>query len=997
MALRSTLLALTCLHLIGLALFLKGFLLTRQTLGHHGTFYDPWERFPWSPDAAHHPTDNAAQDTVVFPRVILVVVDALRFDFMIQDATKDQYYRNRLPIIDHLRTTQPDNTLLYQFQADPPTTTMQRIKGLMTGSLPTFIDAGANFASTAVEEDHLLVHLARKYPSVHFMGDDTWEHLFAASLISNQTFASDSFRMFDLHTVDNRIQEHLWPLLDSPDFASSPVPQLVIAHFLGVDHCGHTYGPSHPNMALKLNDMNTILERIVSHVDKDTLLIVIGDHGMSTEGDHGGESIEELMSGLLLYSGQPLRMTSTPDDHTSAFLHQLVARVYQQRRQILDIDLDAISGRLHYNASAVPLVPQIQLVPTLAYLLGIPAPFGNLGALIPDVLLRGPIDNVHDRLLHMVLQFRMNALQVYDYLSAYGQHGSHAGFSVESLSPLLDQLAAADAWLESASLPDPSGDRLELLSQALLSYDAFLANTIKYCQAIWAHFDIGCMLLGIALLGIALLTSLYLWTQSFLAMSNPLASYRRDLVLLAVFLSVCIALGERRLSWWHGAFEKMTWIDDILTCVFLCICAWLASSSKMVQPSSKAPLQWIDGCVLLVLCIVQAFTLGSNSFVVWEDRGTLYSAATLATWWAILRLRHVCRHMQQPLSASVALRAVASPMILLVFLRWSSSFGQCREEQLQHCTYWNLPQAPMPIDNVRDNALVLGSVLALAFFFLLALTKLVSWISDHTRPMPGHALFMILYVFALGAAVARSLDQLCQMTFAFDEQGGSLFTWPWLLDIYLPRAVYLVCTGGSLCWGTLAKRCSSPKSCLASWLGVFCFWSVTLALLQQPIGTLLLLLSPPLLYLLVDHHYGNDAFLRLALAHLLGHHLFYTTGHQAMFSSLPWKAAFIGFDDMYYYVGAVLVSLSTLSGYLMAWLTCWLIIQDQATSDHLAPVSTSSSLFLGLLQSIPTFLSSIFVFVLRRHLMTWKIFAPRFLLQVLLVAGTWLCHSLSPL
>ena len=34
-----------------------------------------------------------------------------------------------------------------RFLADPPTTTMQRLKGLTTGSLPTFIDVSANFAS----------------------------------------------------------------------------------------------------------------------------------------------------------------------------------------------------------------------------------------------------------------------------------------------------------------------------------------------------------------------------------------------------------------------------------------------------------------------------------------------------------------------------------------------------------------------------------------------------------------------------------------------------------------------------------------------------------------------------------------------------------------------------------------------------------------------------------------------------------------------------------
>ena len=44
--------------------------------------------------------------------------------------------------------------------ADPPTTTMQRLKALTTGSLPTFVDAGSNFASSAIVEDNLIKQLS---------------------------------------------------------------------------------------------------------------------------------------------------------------------------------------------------------------------------------------------------------------------------------------------------------------------------------------------------------------------------------------------------------------------------------------------------------------------------------------------------------------------------------------------------------------------------------------------------------------------------------------------------------------------------------------------------------------------------------------------------------------------------------------------------------------------------------------------------------------------
>ena len=57
----------------------------------------------------------------------------------------------------------------------------------------------------------------------------------------------------DLHTVDDGIMEHLPEELVKKDW------NVLIAHFLGVDHCGHRYGPNHPEMSSKLTQMNEIL------------------------------------------------------------------------------------------------------------------------------------------------------------------------------------------------------------------------------------------------------------------------------------------------------------------------------------------------------------------------------------------------------------------------------------------------------------------------------------------------------------------------------------------------------------------------------------------------------------------------------------------------------------------------------------------------------------------------------------------------------------------
>ena len=41
-------------------------------------------------------------------------------------------------------------------------------------------------------------------------------------------------------------------------------------------------------------------------VDNDTIVVVLGDHGMTSTGDHGGETQLETDAALLVYSPLPL-------------------------------------------------------------------------------------------------------------------------------------------------------------------------------------------------------------------------------------------------------------------------------------------------------------------------------------------------------------------------------------------------------------------------------------------------------------------------------------------------------------------------------------------------------------------------------------------------------------------------------------------------------------------------------------------------------------------
>lgn len=65
-------------------------------------------------------------------------------------------FENKLPIFAEMLEKYPKNTRFKRLVADAPTTTLQRLKGITTGSLPTFIDIGSNFATAEINEDNII-------------------------------------------------------------------------------------------------------------------------------------------------------------------------------------------------------------------------------------------------------------------------------------------------------------------------------------------------------------------------------------------------------------------------------------------------------------------------------------------------------------------------------------------------------------------------------------------------------------------------------------------------------------------------------------------------------------------------------------------------------------------------------------------------------------------------------------------------------------------------
>ena len=467
----TALLLSTLLTLAGLLLFAKGFFLTRVELPLKSTC-SSWGggEEDAATDACWRADQRQREPLRPYKRVVVVLIDALRLDFVLPHAlveargannTGTGLYLNRLVTLRDAPVLYPNRAKVFRLDADPPTTTMQRLKGITTGGLPTFIDIKDDVAvNDRIEEDNLLSQLVAAKRRVTFLGDDTWVKLFRQDAFV-RAYPFPSFNVKDLDTVDSGVWGLLHDELEKKDW------DVVIAHFLGVDHAGHRYGPAHPEMTRKLMQMDDIVESVMRFVDKnpDVLLVVMGDHGMTQEGNHGGASDEERSAALFVYSARDLPGFSK-EAHP-------------------ELDENVVDG--------VPTVEQIDLAPTLSFLMGLPAPFGNLGMVVPHLLFHsGWMPSSGGSHAHVLVSAAVaNVKQVLRYLDTYATaNGGSAGV------PLAKRQALRRDFDEAVRLFETGAVKAE---EAYRRIRAAGRAAAREARALWVQFDliamgVGCLL-----------------------------------------------------------------------------------------------------------------------------------------------------------------------------------------------------------------------------------------------------------------------------------------------------------------------------------------------------------------------------------------------------------------------------------------------------------------------------------------------------------------------
>ncbi|PWN31474.1 uncharacterized protein FA14DRAFT_151469 [Meira miltonrushii] len=1027
-------------------LFTKGFLLTRTTLEGVSRCDRPAQSSFALPSQLNGlvPTSDADfqvwQDALIeeaectlpakYDRTFMWIIDALRFDFLadtnLRDTSNNQswspnpYYHNILNSPAKLNKEQKSFSFLSHFLADAPTTTLQRLKGLTTGSLPTFIDAGSNFGGSEITEDNWLSQMRKKAESIPgqkakmgMAGDDTWLTVFPTIFDQEWRFPFDSFNVEDLDGVDRGVEETLKPFLNKAEKSLADW-RLLIAHTLGVDHVGHRLGASHPRMKSKLEEMQSFLDFIIDSLPEDALFVLMGDHGMDEKGDHGGDGELEVGAALWMYSKKKdLEGLSDSEIKTINSKSEALISSHLPFSLLPSPPFDALGHRS---------IPQIDIVPTLSLLLGQPIPFNNLGSVVPEAFESSAL---------LLRALRINALQIHKYFDEYAKVSS-------DLQPFQDDLRSAwyEALRKDAQLANAArGQKKDLEIETAQAYLYFNRLALVKARSVWAKFENVKIVLGLSMLVLSLLTLIRI--KSF-STSQEVEVVLGEIVkksIPGVLIGAVIGFGGKMFSLYAFPvliFQTLELWESVLAGLVLGSQFSLLSSLNTSDKTNKTTISSDWSILGVLLPVLHSIAFSSNSFTVQEDKVVLALAVI------VLLYRGIQGYLNSP-TTRLKIRTPILAIASAIAIRVASASRVCREEQGPQCSTTFYSQT--------DSTLNSPIVILAAYGSALAMPALLQQALHASRSDGGVAPLFFTWMLRpalLAGAGYWFVDWLitADVLGTVSESEGNSSSVLSIMEtakIALARADFALIVVIALAFWIFSPLCLEMKqevvpatqaknadnasnqpttriivlgfanSFGSSYLILLSLVFALHFLIAQPMGQVtlsLIMLVVVACAELGDHERDGEimqeseqaiqpprsakpvTMLEVSTLALIGFVAFFATGHQTTFASIQWRTAFVGFSSVQYPFSPILVVLNSfgpvafLPALSLPLLVLWNLapqprsnIQRMPTIRHLLQASLSFIFY----HLVITLSSAIFAAHFRRHLMLFKIWTPRFM------------------
>jgi ethanolaminephosphotransferase len=471
--------------------------------------------FPYKPFipglAQFKKLDYGPSPKAQFDKIIFMVVDALRSDFVFSDKSGFAYTQSLI---------RSGEAIPFTAHATSPTITMPRVKAITTGSIPSFLDVILNFAesdttSTLANQDTWLAQIHARGGKLVMYGDDTWLKLFPHTF--SRADGTSSFFVSDFTEVDNNVTRHVSNELLAKDWDA------WIMHYLGLDHIGHKTGPNGPNMLSKQREMDGIVQTIYEAIHRaehfqSTLFVLCGDHGMNDAGNHGGSAPGETSPALVFMSPKFKSIPSSRQSPTTA---------------VQDFD--------YYSK-----IEQSDIAPTIAGLLGFPVPVNNLGVFIQDFLPLWP--NPRDQ-IQLLLR---NSLQVLDIVKATF---SSEGFDSDDRDLSCDNMRSAGTelsclWREAKFAVASVDSSVLLTDSASVALYRFCRRAQEVMSSTASNYDVSRLVLGIVFAGSALVLAVFAsWPSLDLSLTGGL-SLLLTVVLYDVMMFASSYVEEEQHFWY---------------------------------------------------------------------------------------------------------------------------------------------------------------------------------------------------------------------------------------------------------------------------------------------------------------------------------------------------------------------------------------------------------------------------------------------------------------
>ncbi|KAG9391743.1 Type I phosphodiesterase/nucleotide pyrophosphatase/phosphate transferase [Carpediemonas membranifera] len=243
-----------------------------------------------------------------YNNVVIAMVDALRFDQLAPAVLSGGTSPFRLSFY-NISTSmiQSDKHMrFYDMYCGNPTVTTPRLRSLVSGRPSSYLESLQNFNTPQFHGPNFVDTLRDAGFSTGFAGDNTWTSLLPSSWDVSYPFRS--FDILDTTSVDEGIMANIHHL------HALPQPRLIVIHTLGLDHMEHQTGVADDKVMPVMEATDVLLRELVDPLDGETLLLVMGDHGMTDSGCHGGSSHQETHAGLMVYSTLGLSQPYVPGE-----------------------------------------------------------------------------------------------------------------------------------------------------------------------------------------------------------------------------------------------------------------------------------------------------------------------------------------------------------------------------------------------------------------------------------------------------------------------------------------------------------------------------------------------------------------------------------------------------------------------------------------------------------------------------------------------------------